>query len=53
MPDFVVWDDDGVRVVGVRPARRVERADAEKFAVTARAAAAAGWSYLLVVGWHR
>ncbi|WTN46174.1 TnsA-like heteromeric transposase endonuclease subunit [Streptomyces sp. NBC_00631] len=53
VPDFAIFDDGGgVKIVDVRPAARVQRADAVKFAATARLAVAAGWSCLLVVGWR-
>ncbi|WP_285567828.1 TnsA-like heteromeric transposase endonuclease subunit [Streptomyces sp. RTGN2] len=53
VPDFAVFHDDGLlTVVDVRPGGRGERADALKFAATARAASAAGWSYVLVAGWR-
>ncbi|MFE1411234.1 TnsA-like heteromeric transposase endonuclease subunit [Streptomyces sp. NPDC058746] len=52
VPDFAAFYDDGLLVVDVRPGGRAERADAVKFAATARAASAAGWSYMLVAGWH-
>lgn len=51
VPDFAVFHDDGLLVVDARPGGRGER-DAVKFAATARAASAAGWSYVLVAGWH-
>ncbi|MEU6472432.1 TnsA-like heteromeric transposase endonuclease subunit [Streptomyces massasporeus] len=53
VPDFAVIDDGGsVLVVDVRPGGRGQRADAVKFAATARAATAAGWAYVLVAGWR-
>ncbi|MGW0551911.1 TnsA-like heteromeric transposase endonuclease subunit [Streptomyces altiplanensis] len=53
IPDFAVFHDDGLlSVVDVRPGGRGEWSDAVKFAATARAASAAGWSYVLVAGWH-
>jgi hypothetical protein len=53
VPDFAVFHDGGLLVLDVRPGGRGERADVVKFAATARAAAAAGWSYALVVGWRQ
>ncbi|OEJ36121.1 hypothetical protein BGK67_31895 [Streptomyces subrutilus] len=52
VPDFAVLHDGGVLVADVRPGGRGERVDAVKFAATARAASAAGWSYVLVAGGH-
>lgn len=52
VPDFAVLHDGGVLVADVRPGGRGDRADAVRFAATARAAAAAGWSYVVVAGWH-
>ncbi|MET7644218.1 TnsA-like heteromeric transposase endonuclease subunit [Streptomyces sp. NPDC005426] len=52
VPDFAALLDDGVLVADVRPGGRGERTEVVKFAATARAAQAAGWTYMVVADWH-
>ena len=53
VPDFLAETGQGVLLVDVRPADRIEPADRVKFAATAEAALSCGWGYLVVTGWRR
>ncbi|WP_327372260.1 TnsA-like heteromeric transposase endonuclease subunit [Streptomyces sp. NBC_01217] len=52
-PDLLAVMPDGGRwLFDVRPRRLIQKADAVKFAASAEAAAASGWRYTVVSGWH-
>ena len=52
VPDFLVSGRDGVVLVDVRPAGRIEAGDRVRFAATAEVALACGWRYLVAAGWR-
>ncbi|MGW0823942.1 TnsA-like heteromeric transposase endonuclease subunit [Streptomyces sp. NPDC002845] len=52
-PDFLVLLPGTALLIDVRPGRLVKDKDLVKFAAAERAAAAAGWRYLVVAGWRR
>ncbi|WP_441247773.1 TnsA-like heteromeric transposase endonuclease subunit [Kitasatospora sp. McL0602] len=52
VPDFLALMPDGIWLFDVRPADLVRDDDVLKFAATREAAAAAGWRYTVVTGWH-
>lgn len=53
VPDFLVFDAEGVCLFDVRPAQRIGESDSLAFAATAEAALSAGWGYRVVGGWRR
>ncbi|WKX73830.1 TnsA-like heteromeric transposase endonuclease subunit [Streptomyces sp. XD-27] len=52
-PDFLVLLNGTAVLIDVRPGHRVKDKDLVKFAAAERAAASAGWRYLVVTGWRR
>lgn len=52
IPDFLVVTVHGTWLIDVRPGDRIENDDRVKFAASAEAALACGWSYLVVMGWR-
>jgi len=52
VPDLLAVTRDGVLLIDVRPADRIEPADRVKFAATSEAALSCGWGYLVVAGWR-
>ncbi|MDX3616067.1 TnsA-like heteromeric transposase endonuclease subunit [Streptomyces europaeiscabiei] len=52
-PDFLALTPGAAWLLDVRPAGRVEKEDEVRFAAAAQAAAAVGWRYAVVTGWHR
>ncbi|MGW0944514.1 TnsA-like heteromeric transposase endonuclease subunit [Streptomyces sp. NPDC002623] len=52
-PDFLVLLPGTAVLVDVRPGHLIKDKDLVKFAAAERAAAAAGWRYLVVTGWRR
>lgn len=52
VPDFLVHGRDGVVLVDVRPAGRIEAGDRVRFAAAAEVALACGWRYLVAAGWR-
>lgn len=52
-PDFLVLLPGTAVLIVVRPGHLIKDKDLVKFAAAERAAAAAGWRYLVVTGWRR
>ncbi|QEV71375.1 TnsA-like heteromeric transposase endonuclease subunit [Streptomyces chartreusis] len=52
-PDFLVLLPGTAVLVDVRPGHLIKDRDLVKFAAAERAAAVAGWRYLVVTGWRR
>ncbi|MFD4745890.1 TnsA-like heteromeric transposase endonuclease subunit [Streptomyces rubiginosohelvolus] len=51
-PDFLVLTRGTALLIDVRPADLIKQEDSLKFAAAHRAAAAAGWQYIVVAGWQ-
>ncbi|MGQ4425933.1 TnsA endonuclease N-terminal domain-containing protein, partial [Streptomyces violaceoruber] len=52
-PDFLVLLPGTAVLIDVRPGHLIKDKDLVKFAAAERAAAAAGWRYMVVTGWRR
>lgn len=53
IPDFLALTPGAAWLLDVRPGERMKEEDEVRFAAAARAAAAVGWRYAVVMGWHR
>ncbi|MFI8343337.1 TnsA-like heteromeric transposase endonuclease subunit [Streptomyces sp. NPDC085639] len=52
IPDFLVATEGSTLLIDVRPRHLVKKSDVAVFAATGRAAATAGWRYVVVTGWR-
>ncbi|WP_369356124.1 hypothetical protein [Streptomyces sp. cg2] len=52
IPDFLAVIDGGMWLLDVRPMELIKEEDALKFAAAREMAAACGWRYSVIAGWH-